>query len=47
MINMIDKVGYEKYEVYGTIGFRRYEYVSYKEAERRYLREAKDSEYYV
>lgn len=43
-IYVIDRVGIDKYEVYGVIGFRRYEYMSRNEAKKRYEREVRQNE---
>lgn len=42
MIYVIDHVKSETYEIYGEIGFRRYEYVSRNEAIKRYRKEIKE-----
>ena len=36
MITQIDRVSDDVYEIYGTIGFRRYEWMSKREAIKRY-----------
>lgn len=40
MIYCVDHIGVDAYEVYGSIGFRRYECVSENEAIKKYRREA-------
>lgn len=49
MIRQIDRISDEVYEIYGDIGFRRYEWMSKREAIKRYNQEIKETweEYYL